>query len=126
MAGQLGLRCFDEQTSEKRLEPESLLIFVAVDDLENLVAGNHCGARGRKVRLEFPAISAVKSSRYGSRERKTATFTKRGLDAAYFRAADRTNESVSRSRSLLAASLTYLRIKKAQASIQPDREGLGQ
>src|SRR4029077_1240820 len=102
VGGQLGFGCLNEQAGEKRLEPESALIFVTVDHLEEFIAGDNGRASARKVRLEIPAIGAVKSSRDGPLEWKTATFAKRRRDPSHLRTASPTDKALSRSRSFLA------------------------
>src|SRR2546423_15506631 len=104
--------CFNEQACQKRLEPESALVFVAMNHFEHFIPCNGRSARAGKMRFQIPTIGAVKGSGDCPLEGQTAALTERRLDATHFQAATPTNETFRRSGSFCAAGLAYLRIQK--------------
>ena len=113
LPGQLRAGRLNEQLGEERLKPERPLVFVAMDYVEDLVARDDRRASRRKLRLQIPAVAAVKRRRDCAFKGKPAARAETRLDLTHLRAALRTDVTLRRSGPFNAAGLAYFRIEKA-------------
>src|SRR5256886_15716252 len=109
----------DQYIGQKRLEPEGALIFVAMNNLERQLAGDHRRPRGLEMKFHFPAVAALKTRRNFAFIGQAATLTKRRFDKAHALPATRPDVAFGRRGRFGITELTNPRIEKNQTGIKP-------
>src|SRR5439155_18046389 len=109
----------NEQSGQEKLEPERPRVFVAMDHVQDLVAGHHGGTRGAEMEFGVAAIGAFEGGRDGAGVRQTAAVAEGWLDEPDLVPAVSANKSLRRCRASRGAELAGFGIEKAQSGVEP-------
>jgi hypothetical protein len=123
---QNGLRLADEKVGKEWLEPQSALVFVAMNGIPHNAARDHRRACRAKMQLHLAAVGAFKRRSQVAGEGQAAAFAKRRADKARLRPALPANETFARRGVLFAAKLAGFRVKKSEANVEPDLNWRGE
>jgi hypothetical protein len=116
----------EKQFGQKRLETESALIFLAVNNVQNVVAGDDCRTSEGEAQFKIAAIGAFEDCGNLSFVGEAAGLTEGRIDESEPCAAIRTDKTFCGCRPRTAAKLTDFGITESQSGIEPIFDGLRQ